>query len=159
MKALTLTQPYATLVAMGLKQYETRSWLTNHRGPLAIHAAAGFGGVGGRRAFEEICLGLPGFFRAQLDQLLGVGGAKVWMLPLGEVIAVTWLEDCVTAERADPDEDERAVGDFTPGRWAWRLRQPIVLSRPIEAHGWQRLWNLDDALIPENVRKAITHAV
>jgi len=35
MKALTLYQPFASLVALGLKQVETRSWRTSYRGPLA----------------------------------------------------------------------------------------------------------------------------
>ncbi len=38
-KALTIWQPYASLIAAGLKQYETRSWSTRYRGLLAIHAA------------------------------------------------------------------------------------------------------------------------
>src|SRR5579872_5081015 len=37
--ALTLRQPYATLICLGLKQIETRRWATYHRGPLLIHAA------------------------------------------------------------------------------------------------------------------------
>lgn len=40
MKALSLYQPYASLVAWGDKKNETRSWGTGHRGPLAIHATA-----------------------------------------------------------------------------------------------------------------------
>jgi hypothetical protein len=39
-KALTLWQPWATLIAEGVKTIETRSWATSHRGPVAIHAAA-----------------------------------------------------------------------------------------------------------------------
>ena len=39
MKAITLWQPWATLLACGAKQYETRSWATEYRGPIAIHAA------------------------------------------------------------------------------------------------------------------------
>lgn len=39
MKALTLWQPWASLVALGVKTIETRSWSTSHRGPLAIHAS------------------------------------------------------------------------------------------------------------------------
>ena len=42
MKAITLTQPWATLVAMGAKQVETRSWSTAYRGQIAIHAAKGY---------------------------------------------------------------------------------------------------------------------
>ncbi len=39
MKALTVMQPWATLVALGAKRIETRSWSTSYRGPLAIHAS------------------------------------------------------------------------------------------------------------------------
>ena len=42
MRALTLTQPWAEAVASGLKVWETRSWQTSYRGPIAIHAAKGF---------------------------------------------------------------------------------------------------------------------
>ncbi len=42
MKALTLTQPWASLVAVGAKRIETRSWETNYRGTIAIHAAKGW---------------------------------------------------------------------------------------------------------------------
>src|SRR5258708_5270609 len=38
-KALTLWQPWASLIAVGAKTIETRSWSTSYRGPLAIHAA------------------------------------------------------------------------------------------------------------------------
>ncbi len=54
MKALTLTQPWATLVAIGAKCIETRSWRTSYRGPLAIHAAKGF-----PKAAWNLCLGQP----------------------------------------------------------------------------------------------------
>lgn len=40
MKAITIWQPWASLLACGAKQYETRSWETKYRGPIAIHAAA-----------------------------------------------------------------------------------------------------------------------
>ena len=42
MKALSVTQPWATLIATGQKQIETRSWGTRYRGPLYIHAAKRF---------------------------------------------------------------------------------------------------------------------
>ena len=40
MKAITIWQPWASLIACGAKKYETRSWPTKYRGPIAIHAAA-----------------------------------------------------------------------------------------------------------------------
>ena len=39
MKALTIWQPWASLLVSGQKKYETRSWATTYRGPIAIHAA------------------------------------------------------------------------------------------------------------------------
>jgi len=42
MKALTLTQPWASLMALQSKTIETRSWYTAYRGELVIHAAKGF---------------------------------------------------------------------------------------------------------------------
>lgn len=38
LRCITLHQPYASLVARRLKRFETRSWKTSYRGPLAIHA-------------------------------------------------------------------------------------------------------------------------
>ena len=55
MKVLTLTQPWATLVAIGAKHIETRSWATSYRGPLAIHAGKGLGPVGGMRGLQRLC--------------------------------------------------------------------------------------------------------
>ena len=41
MKVLTIKQPYASLIAEGLKTYEFRTWKTNYRGELLIHAGKG----------------------------------------------------------------------------------------------------------------------
>lgn len=41
MKVITLKQPWATLVAEGIKKYEFRSWKINYRGELLIHAGLG----------------------------------------------------------------------------------------------------------------------
>lgn len=38
MKAITILQPWAALIACGAKKIETRSWYTDHRGQIAIHA-------------------------------------------------------------------------------------------------------------------------
>lgn len=48
MKALSLTQPWASLVAIGAKRIETRSWSTSYRGLVAIHAS--------KRFPDEACL-------------------------------------------------------------------------------------------------------
>jgi activating signal cointegrator 1 len=109
--ALTLTQPWASLVAAGAKQIETRSWATAHRGVLLIHAAKTFGGVKGirdpatgrplpgtRRGYERLCQAvLPGpLERAGLTEPDGLLGARtVRDLPLGAIVAACRLEGCV----------------------------------------------------------------
>ncbi len=42
MKVLTIKEPYATLIAKGIKKYEFRSWKTNYRGEIYIHAGKSF---------------------------------------------------------------------------------------------------------------------
>lgn len=162
MKALTLTEPYATLVAYGWKKYETRSWQTHYRGPLAIHAAKGFGGVGGRHAFERVLLDLHPGLQERLSFHLGRGPAKVLEFSLGSIIAVTWIEDCLPTEEVrdhlrQEDEDlgwwEAEVGDYGDGRFAWQLRDPIMV-KPIPWRGAQGLWTLPDETIPENILRA-----
>ena len=41
MKTLTIKQPFATLIVEGLKEYEFRTWKTNYRGEILIHAGKG----------------------------------------------------------------------------------------------------------------------
>ncbi len=41
MKAITIKQPFATLIAEGLKEYEFRTWKTKYRGEILIHAGKG----------------------------------------------------------------------------------------------------------------------
>ena len=41
MKVITIKQPFATLIAEGLKEYEFRTWKTKFRGDILIHAGKG----------------------------------------------------------------------------------------------------------------------
>lgn len=43
MKVLTVREPWAWLIVMGLKDVENRSWDTKYRGPVLIHASANVG--------------------------------------------------------------------------------------------------------------------
>lgn len=166
MKALTITQPYATLVAIGAKRIETRDWNTRHRGPLAIHSSKGFSGVGGKRAFEALCAQQP------FASVLTEAGKRHYaplrtlkdmveheFMPRGFVIATCELVDCVptwpdwatqepyfTGQNGDsvwhvpPSGNERAFGDYTPGRFAWLLDNVQPLSKPIAVTGQLGLW-------------------
>jgi len=138
MKALTLRQPYATLVAIGAKRVETRSWRTRYRGPLAIHAAATF-----PLQARELCSREP--FRSAL---LAGGYEQVDSLPLGGVIARCRLVDCLpTSAAAGSDHgelppaasDEWEFGDYSPGRFMWLLAD-VESIEPRPARGALGLW-------------------
>ena len=152
MKALTLTQPWATLVAIGAKRIETRSWSTPHRGPLAIHAAKGFPGWAQRMCEAEV-------FRHALVS----GGEAVaeprLSLPRSVVLCTCMLVDCLPMEAFGcllgvfdeyPELDtpeERAFGDFDVfdagngrRRWAWVLEGVRALPVPVEVKGALGLW-------------------
>jgi activating signal cointegrator 1 len=150
MKALTLTQPWATLVALGAKGIETRSWATSHRGPVAIHAAKGLADLGGERGLTALCEREP--FRSVLEEA-GITSPKE--LPRGAVVAMAELVDCRPTQidrhglalYQQPDgiwmnvsEQERAFGDYRPGRYAWLLADVQLLPEPIPAKGALGLW-------------------
>lgn len=150
MKALTLTQPWATLVAIGAKRVETRSWQTSYRGPLAIHAAKGVGSVGGKRGLDDLCTSDP-FFGVLIDA--GYRDGKP--LPLGAIVATCELVDCVPTTYVKSVKvvqrghdrpawlwtvEEKAFGDYADGRWAWLLANIKMLPEPIPAKGALSLW-------------------
>lgn len=137
MKAITLWQPWATLVAHGYKRIETRSWKTNYRGPLAIHAAKKW-----NRELRELCLTEP--FRSCLKEIYP---DKRHPLPRGGVIATVGLYEIVEASWVFPGrcarhggEHEESFGDYSPGRYAWLLTEPSRFEM-IPYRGRQGLWN------------------
>ena len=85
MRALSLTQPWATLVVLGAKSFETRSWTTTYRGPLLIHAAKRFPSYA--RAFAETERALSRLPRK---------------LPFGGIIGKAILENVYRAEEIAP---------------------------------------------------------
>ncbi|MDT7040862.1 ASCH domain-containing protein [Candidatus Nitronereus thalassa] len=138
MKALTVHQPWAQLLALGVKQFETRSWYTHFRGPLAIHASKQQASFVSAIVLQRLGKVLfPYGFRALQD------------LPFGCVVGVGMLEDVQPAEliSAQAIAGEKDFGDFRPGRFAWKFSQVRVLEKPIPACGHQGIWNLPEELI------------
>lgn len=83
MKALTIWQPWASLLACGVKKYETRSWATQYRGPIAIHAA--------KKNVVGTML-IPEQIRDEVRKHIeGVIGCEWKDLPVGAVIATAEL--------------------------------------------------------------------
>jgi hypothetical protein len=142
MKALTLWQPMATLVAIGAKKIETRSWATRHRGRLAIHSAKKFTYQMRYLAYWS----LP--FREALNNAgrLAIAPIEDENLPLGCVVAVCDLVDCVpitTRFATSLSDQEQAFGDYSPGRYAWVLENVREIRPPVAACGHQGLWGWD----------------
>lgn len=109
MKALTVRQPWASLIALGIKTIETRSWRTDHRGPIIVHAGAA------KPTFRDGSLGVVGRFVCERRADLGGAytlddGAHDEILPLGAVVAIANLVDCVPIEECS--EDRRHVCTF-----------------------------------------------
>lgn len=161
MRALTLTQPWATLVAQGAKRIETRSWTTDYRGPLAIHAAKGLGPVEGISGLDTLCAASP--FYDALWPIIGVEEHlyDVQRLPRGAIVAVAELVDCrctgddvreYGAHLPEYDQiwmltdQERAFGDYSPGRYAWLLADVRRLPTPVPCRGALGLWD-----VPANI--------
>jgi hypothetical protein len=131
MKAITVCQPYAELIARGDKRVENRSLLTRHRGPVAIHAGNSRLWLARARAAGHWCGNDEG-------------------LIFGAVIAVAELVDCLAYARTED-------GDWPPGfnhsrwllddrhasgPWCWVLQDVRRLNEPIPCAGRQRLWDL-----------------
>lgn len=137
MKGLTLLEPWASMMAMGYKRIETRSWSTEYRGEVAIHASAGKKSC--RNAFDVAKI----FVEARMTVPDG-WPTEAWQYPLGKVIAVGRLID-VTEMTVDiinrVSDRERAFGIWKPGRFAWL----VTSVRKIEHVPWKGalgLWNV-----------------
>lgn len=147
MKAITLQQPWATLVAIGAKRLETRSWSTNYRGPLAITASKAW-----PHKAQMIALSSP-----FIERLNGAGYLPD--IPLGVVVATCNLVDCLPMaahiclpgifdEYPDLNTSmERRFGDFNVidlhngrRRWAFVLEDVKPLDKPVSVKGGLNLW-------------------
>jgi len=138
MKALTLYQPWATLIAIRAKKIETRSWSTKYRGPLAVHASGNVTFIH-MKSRDYICDKEP--FQSILTKELN-RTKEINFMPMGAIIAVCNLEACF---KIDPgplliSEMEKAFGDYTPGRFMWMLEDMQKLDEPIYLKGRMGLW-------------------
>lgn len=138
MKAITLHEPWATLLALGAKVYETRSWSPDDfRGPIAIHAGKNKDNLYlvHEEPFKSV-LNAAGFF----DETDFVLGAVIGIAHLTEVLD-TNLDATILSVVKIPNE--REFGDFGPDRFAWKMAFPARFVRPIMERGYQKLWDWD----------------
>lgn len=134
--AITLTQPWASLMAFGKKLVETRGRRTNYRGWIAIHSAKSF-----PDDCERLCHDPAHFWPALHEARV----AYPENLPVGEVIAVTKIIACQPAEeiRRSLSERELAFGDYSDGRFGYLTAGVRMLKRPIPMRGFQSIpWRM-----------------
>ena len=144
-KAISLWQPWASLVAVGAKKIETRSWSTNYRGPLAIHAAKKWNlELSSMLAMWHVQNGLAPLVGKPLDLSRELwSGVKEEHLPRGAVIAICKLVDCIPTDDLTQKQigTDKPFGDFSLGRFGWLLEDVQLLPEPIPETGHQGLWN------------------
>ena len=123
MKALTIWQPYAQAIAIGLKKFETRSWSTKYRGKIAIHASV-------KPLSKE---------RKLLAEKYDIKNFS-----FGEIIVIADLTDCILMTenfiKSQP-QSELDLGNWCIGNYAWKLENIQILTPPQKASGKQGLWN------------------
>jgi len=151
MKAITLHQPWASLITLGKKKIETRSWYTNYRGPLAIHASKS------RRPWHMNLAWQEPFFSALAPIHHEIDGKIALRYSFGCVIATCRLVNCLKIlgnngcyifighcpfdfQYLPVNSNECHFGDYTPGRYAWILEDIKPLPESVPAKGRQRLW-------------------
>ena len=125
MKVITLKQPWATLVAEGIKKYEFRSWKTNHRGKLLIHAGIGVD----KEAMQKV-------------KKLGL------KFPSRKIIACVDLTDCLLLDEELNNkiinEKNIAYGNKIRDGYAWKIDNVIKIDSDINVNGKLGLWDYDN---------------
>lgn len=127
MKALSIRQPWAELILQGRKTIELRTWNTNYRGRIVIHA--------GQQCKEEHCLAY-GFNPEEL-----VRGALVGAVEIVDVIAFD--EESYNAHATEHLRLGKWPGDLV----GWWLANPVRFEPPIPMSGRQGLFDVDDSLV------------
>jgi hypothetical protein len=134
MKALTILQPYAHLIAIGQKPIENRGWPTAYRGPLLIHA--------GKSTADVYGWGAPEY---------RVHGFGLDEMAFGAVVAVATVVACLPKPpRGDVHPAWVSAGyahlwdhEHAHGLWCWVLADVQRLAEPVSCRGYQGLWNPD----------------
>lgn len=167
-KALSMWQPWASLVGLEAKRYETSSWSTHYRGKLLICSAKKLDlgslrllreepfqlGLGRGCEFRQVMIGgeyypdEPSIYCGDCN--LGAEkhrnqiGARD--LPYGEAIAIVDLVDVIPTgamTRVGFGRYEVHYGDFRPGRFAWQLENVRPFPPGVKVRGAQGLFEVE----------------
>lgn len=146
-KALSLWEPWASLMATGAKTIETRHWRTAYRGPLLICASA-------RRVKGELCrlLDDKGFQIGLRDLSPGDTAARPDDLNFGHAVAIVELTACLKTEALRTDSwlgSDGLFGNYSDGRFGWVMSRRVRRLRPFPVRGRQGLFTVQ---LPADLR-------
>lgn len=122
MKVISIQEPFATLISKGYKRIETRSWKTNYRGELYIHASTSLFKGDLSNAFKYVA-------KSELS--------------FGYIICKCRLVDCIYMDDEFIESvnlKEKELGIYSVGRYAWILDDIEILDKPIKARGRLNIW-------------------
>ena len=129
LKAFTLTQPWASLIALFLKTFETRSWKTSYRGPLLIHAS---------RQVDKRFVNSRFGHKYNMQDLWTPDNP----IPTMAIVALCNLTGCVPTQPLPEGltESDYDLGDWSEDRWAWKLTDIQPLDQPVPCRGAMSVW-------------------
>lgn len=145
MKVLSLIEPFATLIKEKKKLIETRSWKTNYRGELYIHASKT------KIAKKDI----------ENKELMALLPNKTFSY--GHIICKCNLVDCIYMTKEYVEDmktnhpQEYLCGEYQEGRYAWILEDIEPLKNLIPAKGQLNIWNFYSELEVMNLMKNIAY--
>lgn len=127
MKVITIKQPWATLIAEGIKKYEFRTWKTKYRGEILIHAGKGID----KKAMQK-------YDHLNLDY------------PSGAIIAKVEITDCIYVDdefriklsKENPVVYEHVIHDKNWKGYAFQLEK-VEKIEPISINGKLSLWDYE----------------
>ena len=131
MKVVSIIEPWASLIKERVKYIETRSWKTNYRGKIYIHASL-------KKVPKK---------DERINNLIGLLKDKDFKY--GHIIAEAILVDCIYMDEEflsniKEDHQEYICGEYSIGRYAWILKDIKELKTPIPAKGNLGIWNYND---------------
>ena len=128
MKVLTIREPFATLIKNKIKYIETRTWKTNYRGEIYIHAEVA-------KISKEIKS------RKGLSELYNAKELKYcYILCKCNLVDYIYMSEEFIKEEKEKNPNNFIAGRYEVGRYAWVLDNVEVIE-PIKAKGQLGIWN------------------
>lgn len=130
MKALTIKQPWAQLIVAAGKDIENRTWSTEVRGRVAIHASAKLE----PSEVEAACNFMRRFIPRFSSRIFSAAAEKY---PVGAIVGTVEIVGCL----------RQSPSPWFTGPYGFVLVKPIRLLKPIPCRGALGFWELTPELV------------